>query len=166
MVEYKTTHLYDWHKKHASAMHEFAGYMMPIRYSGINEEHLAVRHAVGIFDVTHMGRFHFRGERAAEFANYMTTNDVGRLNENAAQYTLICNEKGGIIDDCIVYYRASDWIYIVVNAGNKVKDLAWFKKHAPKFGVTVEDVSDQVPNFAVQGPKAEATLQKLTDIDL
>ena len=166
MTEFMTTHLYDWHKEHASAMHEFAGYMMPIRYSGINDEHMAVRHTVGMFDVTHMGRFHFRGEKAVDFANYMTSNDVRRLDENRAQYTLLCNENGGIIDDCIIYYRSEDWVYIVVNAGNKVKDLAWFKKHAPKFEVSVEDVSDQVPNFAIQGPKAEATLQKLTSTDL
>lgn len=165
--ELKVTHLHEWHAERAK-MVEFAGYHMPIWYNetGIVVEHMSVREGAGIFDVTHMGRFMFGGPEAEDFLNYMTTNDVSKLGPGQGQYSTICNDNGGIIDDLIVYKLEQNQFFVVVNSTNKEKDFDWFKAHEEGYSVKIENISDRTPQFAVQGPKAVAALQKLTDDDL
>ncbi|MFX0069184.1 MAG: glycine cleavage system aminomethyltransferase GcvT [Promethearchaeota archaeon] len=161
------THLHDWHAERAK-MVEFVGYHMPIWYNetGIVTEHMSVRQGVGIFDVTHMGRFMFSGSDAEDFLNYVTTNNVFKLSPSQGQYSTICNKDGGIIDDLIIYKLDEKQFFVIVNSANKEKDFDWFKSHGKGYNVKMENISDSTPQFAVQGPKAVATLQKLTDDDL
>lgn len=160
----KKTVLYDTHLKHGGKMIDFAGYLMPVRYDGDLLEHKRVRSTVGVFDVSHMGEFLVRGDGAGAFLQKLTVNDVLKLEINQAQYSAICNEGGGIIDDLIVY-RFSEHYMVVVNASNRVKDFAWFEKWCPA-DVAVSDQSDEISLIAVQGPKAEDVLQGLTDVPL
>ncbi len=161
----KTTHLYPYHKQHAK-LTTFAGFQMPLWYKGIIPEHLAVRNNVGIFDITHMGRATITGPNAQAFLNNVTTNDVTTLTPLTAQYTTMCNHNGGIKDDFILSQLEPNKYFAVYNAANRQKDYTWLKENAKTFNVTVEDTSDQIAMFAVQGPKAEATLQKIADTDL
>jgi len=161
----KKTHLYDFHKQNAK-MTLFAGFEMPLWYRGIIPEHLAVRNSVGIFDITHMGRAIITGPEAEKFLNYVSTNDVSKLTPLSAQYSTLCNEKGGIKDDFVVSKLEKDRFLMVYNASNRTKDYEWLTLHAKKFDVKVEDVSDNIAMFAVQGPKAEETLQKISTEDL
>ncbi len=142
----------------------FAGFDMPVRYAGTLEEHKAVRTSVGVFDVSHMGEFEVRGPRSLEFLQKMTVNDVSRLSEGKAQYSAICNENGGIIDDLLVYHCADRYM-LVVNAANGVKDLEWLNAHKPD-KVEIRDISDTVSLLAVQGPRSIETLQPLTKVPL
>lgn len=160
----RRTALHDVHVQHGARMVEFAGHLMPVQYRGIKEEHLAVRESVGLFDVSHMGEFFFHGERAADFLQNMTLNDIGRLQKGRAQYTAICSEDGGLLDDLIVYDFGESYMAIV-NASNRKKDYEWFKQHLQP-GVELHDRSDDMSLFAVQGRNAEAIVQKLTDTDL
>ncbi len=162
----KITHLNSWHKNHAK-MVEFAGYEMPIWYEkGIVEEHLTVRRSVGVFDVTHMGRFIFKGPDAENLLDYLTTNDVKNLKVGEGQYSVLCNEKGGIIDDLIIYRLGDERFFVVVNSANKVKDEEWFRRHAKGRSVEIQNISDITPQFAVQGPKAIETLNKISEVNL
>ena len=161
----KKTHLYNFHKQNAK-MTLFAGFEMPLWYKGIIPEHLAVRNSVGIFDITHMGRAIITGPEAEKFLNYVSTNDVSKLTPLSAQYSTLCNEKGGIKDDFVVSRLEKDKFLMVYNASNRAKDYEWLTLHAKKFDVKVEDVSDNIAMFAVQGPKAEETLQKISTEDL
>jgi len=145
-------------------MVEFAGYMMPVQYKGIREEHNAVRNSVGIFDVSHMGEFFVHGEGAATFLQKMTINDITKLELHRAQYSAICNEQGGLLDDLIIYCFG-DYYMMIVNASNRDKDYAWLSKHLPA-DVMLDDRSDEFSLFAVQGRNAEKTLQKIADVDL
>ena len=163
-VEPRKTPLYETHVKLGARMVEFAGYLMPVQYTGIKEEHHCVRKSVGIFDVSHMGEFFFRGEKAGEFLQKMTLNDVTKLQPGRAQYSAICYENGGMIDDLIVYCFGGHYMTIV-NAANLQKDYDWFKQHLVA-GVELDDQSDHFALFAVQGRHAQATLQKLTRVDL
>ncbi|MHA2407751.1 MAG: glycine cleavage system aminomethyltransferase GcvT [Candidatus Ranarchaeia archaeon] len=160
------THLYSWHKAQAKLMMPFAGFSMPIRYKGISTEHLAVRNAVGIFDVTHMARIDIKGPDAVNFVDSLVTNNVQELAVGEGQYALMCNPNGGVIDDLIYYRREDDWIFLVANAGNHMIDWKWLNDHTGKFDVKLTDVSDDVPMFAVQGPKAIDALQKIANITL
>lgn len=160
----KKTALYDIHEKLGAKIVEFAGYYMPIQYKGITEEHVRVRTTVGLFDVSHMGEFEFIGPRASDFIQYMTTNDVTALNIYQAQYSALCYNDGGIVDDLIIY-RFPERFIMVVNAANIEKDFAWLQSHLFE-GVILKNRSDENSLLAVQGRKAEATLQKLTAIDL
>lgn len=160
----KKTELYDTHVKHGGKMIDFAGYLMPVRYDGDILEHQRVRSGVGVFDVSHMGEFFVKGAGAESFLQKLTVNDVSKLAVGQAQYSAVCNENGGIIDDLIVY-RFPDRYMVVVNASNRAKDLDWFKKWCPA-DVEVIDQSDEISLIAVQGPKAEAVLQDLTDVSL
>jgi aminomethyltransferase len=144
----------------------FAGFEMPLWYKGISEEHMAVRNNVGIFDITHMGRAIISGEEAESFLNYVTTNDVTALMPMSAQYSIMCNENGGIIDDCVLCRSEKERFLITYNASNRDKDFSWLLKNSKKFKVKVEDVSDNIAMFAVQGPKAEETLQKISSRNL
>jgi aminomethyltransferase len=139
---------------------------MPLWYKGIIPEHLAVRNSVGIFDISHMGRVIITGIDSERFINYVITNDVSVLLPNSAQYSVMCNENGGIIDDFVVYRLEMEKFLIVFNAGNREQDYNWLIKNAEGFDVKIEEVSDDVAMFAVQGPKTEKTLQKISTEDL
>ena len=143
---------------------EFAGYYMPIQYRGINEEHLRVRTSVGVFDVSHMGEFEFIGPKAEEFLQLMTTNDVRKLNLYQAHYSAMCYEDGGIVDDLLIY-RFPEKFIMVVNAANLEKDFQWLQQHLIN-GVIMRNRSDEYSLLAIQGKMAQATLQKLTAVDL
>ncbi len=153
-MEPKKTALFEVHKKLGAKIVEFAGFLMPIQYTSILEEHKRVRTTVGVFDVSHMGEIEIRGEKALDFVNYITINDASKLAVHQAQYTAMCNEKGGIIDD-LICYRFADHYLLVVNAANTEKDYQWIMKQVTSFpGVEVENTSDQITQLAVQGKKA------------
>ena len=160
MSELKHTPLYDAHVALKGRMVEYAGWAMPVLYTGILEEARAVRNAVGIFDISHMGRVRVFGEEATAFLQKLTSNDVGALKPSSAQYSLLMNPTGGIIDDIIVYREDRDSYLVVINAGNAEKDLKWMRKHVPD-GVTIQDQSEQTAMIAVQGPKAPEMVAQL-----
>ncbi len=164
-MDLKKTALYDTHVRLGAKMVPFAGYAMPVQYRGIREEHRRVRETVGVFDVSHMGEIIISGPRALEMTERLTINNVAGLANGQAQYTAMCYPDGGIVDDLLVYRRADDRFLLVVNAANKDKDYAWMLKNKME-GCAIEDVSDGYTQLAVQGKKAEATLQKLTREDL
>lgn len=139
---------------------------MPIYYKDTKPEHLAVRNSVGIFDISHMGRVMVTGTDSERFLNHVITNDVSTLQPNAAQYSVMCNENGGIMDDFVHYRLENEKFLVVVNASNREKDHNWLVKNAKSFNVKIEDISDDVAMFAVQGPSAEKTLQKISTEDL
>jgi aminomethyltransferase len=160
------TPLHDRHVALGAKMVPFAGFEMPIQYpNGITAEHQAVRERCGVFDVSHMGEFIVRGPGAADFLNYVTTNDVGALKVGQAHYSTLLNERGTIEDDCLVY-RFADRFMVVVNASNRAKDYAHIDRVRPRFDCTLEDVSDDTALLAVQGPEAQRILQPLADVDL
>jgi aminomethyltransferase len=141
----------------------FAGYEMPVQYrAGILAEHRAVRKSAGLFDVSHMGELIVRGARALDFVQYVTTNDASKLQVGQAQYSVICNEKGAALDDCIVY-RFADHYMIVVNASNRDKDRDWISQFTNRFGVELIDRSDEIALLALQGPRAQEILARLAD---
>ena len=165
-TELSRTPLYDTHVALGAKMVPFAGFEMPVQYrSGISAEHAAVRTGAGLFDVSHMGEFTVRGERALEFCNHVVTNDVSRLVEGQAQYSGLLNERGTFVDDCLVY-RYADHMMIVVNASNAAKDFAHIQPYAAQFGVELTDESASIALLALQGPLAEQVLQPLVSTDL
>jgi aminomethyltransferase len=160
------TPLYDAHLRLGAKMVDFGGWAMPVSYpGGIIDEHRATRQAVGIFDVCHMGEIHFRGSRAAEAVQRLVTNDLGRLGDGRALYTVACLPTGGIIDDLIVYRIAADHYLTVVNASTLEKDRAWFFEHARPL-CEVTDASAETGLIAFQGPGAKHALQPLTKVAL
>ncbi len=162
----RRTPFYDKHVALGAKIVPFAGWEMPVQYAqGITVEHKAVRERCGLFDVSHMGEFIITGARAIDFVNYVTTNDVAALAIGQVHYSTILNEHGTIEDDCLVY-RFPDKVMMVVNASNIAKDFAHIAKHADKFGVTLEDVSDSMGLLALQGPQAAKILQPLTKTEL
>lgn len=161
----KKTPFTDIHIALGAKMHEFAGYNMPVEYSGIIDEHLTVCSGVGVFDVSHMGEIWVKGPKAFEFLQNVTTNDLAPLPIGKAQYTCFTNEEGGIIDDLLVYHYEPDKYMLVVNASNIEKDYNWCVENNDVRAV-IENSSDRIAQLAIQGPKALATLQKLTKIDL
>src|SRR5690242_4464785 len=146
-------------------MVDFGGWEMPQQYTSIRDEHLAVRRSAGLFDVSHMGRFRVFGDndKAAEFLQRLVTNDVSSLAHGQAQYNLMCNDAGGVVDDLVVY-RGSEGFFVVVNASNREKDLAWFRDHAPT-GVEIEDRTFELGLIAFQGPRAQELLPCDADLD-
>jgi aminomethyltransferase len=162
----KKTPMYEAHVQLKGKIVPFAGFQMPVQYpTGITAEHRAVRGTAGLFDVSHMGEFVLRGPQALDFIQWITVNDASKLAVGQAQYSAMCLENGGIIDDLLVY-RGDDHYMMVVNASNKEKDLAWVVRNAEGFEVQVEDRSDATALLAVQGPKAAAIVQELTEVDL
>lgn len=153
------------HKSLGAKMHEFAGYNMPIEYSGIIDEHLTVCKGVGVFDVSHMGEFWVKGPQALPFLQKITSNDLSTIPIGKVQYTCFPNEKGGIVDDLLIYHVDPEKYMLVVNASNIEKDWAWCKKHNTE-GAILEDASFHTAQLAVQGPKAVDVLQQLTSVDL
>ncbi len=143
----------------------FAGYNMPVTYAGINAEHETVRKGVGVFDVSHMGEFILKGEKALDLIQKVTTNDASKLYDGKVQYSCLPNETGGIVDDLLVYRMDEKTYMLVVNASNIEKDWDWISKYN-EFGVEMKNISDRTSLLAVQGPKAAEALQSLTDVDL
>ncbi|MDO5615449.1 MAG: glycine cleavage system aminomethyltransferase GcvT, partial [Cruoricaptor ignavus] len=159
------TALYNKHVSLGAKMVPFAGFDMPVQYSGLTEEHFAVREKVGIFDVSHMGQFFVEGSGAKDLLQYVTTNNVDALQDGKAQYSCLPNENGGIVDDLIVYKISDEKYFVVVNASNIAKDWEHISKYNT-FGAKMTNVSDEMSLIAIQGPKALETLQKLTSVNL
>jgi len=153
------------HREEGARMVPFAGYDMPLQYSGLSNEHLAVRESVGIFDVSHMGEFILRGEKALDLIQKVSTNDASKLTKGKVQYSTMPNGKGGIVDDLLIYCLSATTFMLVVNASNIEKDWQWIASQND-FGVEMEDISERTCLLAVQGPKAADTLKSLTQIDL
>ncbi|MDY3537051.1 glycine cleavage system aminomethyltransferase GcvT [Riemerella anatipestifer] len=160
------TALFNKHVSLGAKMVPFAGFEMPVQYSGVTEEHFAVREKVGIFDVSHMGQFFIEGAGAKELLQYVTSNNVEALENGKAQYSCLPNGKGGIVDDLIVYKMEDQKYFVVVNASNIDKDWQHISKYNEKFGAKMTNASDEISLIAIQGPKALDTLQKLTDTKL
>lgn len=161
----RRTPLYDVHRALGARCVDFAGWEMPVSYAGAAEEHRAVRERCGLFDVSHMGEIEVTGATAAGLCQRLTTNDVSRLADGGAQYTVLCNERGGVIDDLIVYRLGAERYLCIVNASNAETDHRWFAGHAAA-GATVVDRSDDTALLALQGPLAERVLQPLVSRDL
>ncbi len=161
----KNTALTQKHISLGAKMVPFAGYNMPVSYSGLNDEHATVRNAVGVFDVSHMGEFILKGENALDLIQRVTSNDASVLTDGKAQYSCLPNNDGGIVDDLIVYRIDEKTYMLVVNASNIDKDWAWISKHNTK-NVEMHNISEKTSLLAIQGPKAIDALQKLTDVKL
>jgi aminomethyltransferase len=153
------------HESLGAKMAEFAGYYMPIQYTGIQEEHIGVREKVGVFDVSHMGEIYIKGPNALDFAQYVTSNDVAALKDGKVQYSCFPNGKGGIVDDLLVYRMNEQEYLLVVNAANIEKDWNWLCSHAPKFNIEINknlvNDSDNTAQLAIQGPLAMKVMQKI-----
>ena len=161
----KKTALYDKHVALGAKMVPFAGYEMPVRYGSEIEEHHAVRNSVGMFDVSHMGEFIIRGPHALDLIQKVSSNDASKLIPGKVQYSCMPNDKGGIVDDLLVYKLKEEEYMLVVNASNIQKDWDWISSQN-SMGAEMENISDKISLLAVQGPNAEKTLQKLTGVDL
>ena len=165
MAELQQTALYNRHRALGARLVPFSGWEMPVQYEGILAEHHAVRSAAGLFDVSHMGRVEICGPDAVVFANHITVNDVERLKPYRSQYTLACRSDGGVIDDFLVY-RMPDRLLVVPNAGNREKDLDWFRRHAAAYEVEIRDLSQESMLIALQGPLSEQILDPLAEAGL
>ena len=161
----KKTKLNKIHKNLSAKMVEFAGYEMPVQYSSIIAEHKAVRNSVGVFDVSHMGEIFISGERALDFVQYITVNDASKLLPGKAQYSAMCYEDGGIVDDLLVYNLAGKEYMLVVNASNIEKDYNWMNENN-EFGAEIKNLSDDYSLLAVQGPNSKEVIQRLLDGEL
>jgi len=161
----KSIALHDVHVQLGAKMVPFAGYAMPLQYDNLLREHNAVRERVGMFDVSHMGEFFLRGDKALDLIQWVTSNDAAKLEDGKVQYSCLPNDQGGIVDDLLVYRISSTEYLLVVNASNIEKDWNWIQSHNT-FGVEMENRSDALSLLAVQGPQATATLQKLCAISL
>ncbi len=167
MSDLRKTPLHHIHRELGAKLVPFAGWEMPVQYSGVMDEHKAVRETAGIFDVSHMGQIDIEGPHALELVQLVTTNDASRLKKGQAQYSLICYPNGGIVDDTIVYKMDDDHYMLCVNASNVEKDFEWIREHDnPKLRTAVKNRSSNFALLAIQGPKAIAILKKLTDFDL
>ena len=165
----KTTPLNQIHRQLGARMVDFGGWDMPVQYSGVIAEHLAVRSAAGLFDVSHMGEIEVSGAQAFDFLQYATTNDVSKLVDGQIQYTAMCYETGGVVDDLTLYRFAADRYLLCVNASNSDKDFAWLQdlfKTSDFDNVTLINRSDEYAQLALQGPRSVEILKKLTDSDL
>jgi len=162
----KATAFTHFHEKLGAKMVPFAGYNMPVEFSGVNDEHVTVRNGVGVFDVSHMGEFWVKGPKAFQLVQRVTSNDVAKLSPGKIQYSCFPNGEGGIVDDILVYHYEPEKYLLVVNASNIDKDWAWINKQNETIGAELENASDKIAQLAVQGPKAVQALQSLTDIDI
>ncbi len=157
----KKTKLYGVHEKLGAKLIEFAGYLMPVQYSSIIQEHKAVRNSVGVFDVSHMGEFFIEGNQALDLVQYVTVNNASKLTIGKAQYSAMCYENGGIVDDLLVYKLDENKFMMVVNASNIEKDFEWISKNN-KFDAEVKNLSDEYSLIAVQGPNSKKVLEQIT----
>ncbi|MFZ5940681.1 MAG: glycine cleavage system aminomethyltransferase GcvT [Bacteroidota bacterium] len=161
----KRTIFYQSHVQMGAKIVPFAGFEMPVEYSGVRDEHIRVRQGVGLFDVSHMGEFWVKGPQAAALVQYVTSNDINKLQPGKIQYSCLPNGKGGIVDDLLVYMYEEEKYLLVVNAANIDKDWEWINRQN-KFGAILENASDHISQLAIQGPDALNLLQNLTDINL
>lgn len=167
MPELKKTPLYEIHKSMGARLVPFAGWEMPVQYSGVMDEHKSVREAAGLFDVSHMGEIDVKGKEALHFIQKVTTNDASRLDAGQAQYSLICYPDGGIVDDTIVYKFDDEHYMLCINASNTDKDWNWLKEqHNGEFKAQIKNVSDDYALIALQGPMAPTILEKLAGTNL
>ena len=161
----KRTCLYDKHVALGALISPFGGFDMPIQYSGIVDEHQAVRQACGVFDVSHMGEVLVSGADAERYVNHIFTNDVTKVDAGKILYGMMCYENGGVVDDLLVYKMATDRYFLVINAANIDKDWAWIQEQAKGYDVVLEHQSEQYGEVAVQGPKSEQVLKEVLGID-
>nr|WP_263327782.1 glycine cleavage system aminomethyltransferase GcvT [Neobacillus sp. Marseille-Q6967] len=161
----KRTPLFETYKKYGAKVIDFGGWELPVQFSSILEEHEAVRKEAGLFDVSHMGEVFVEGKDAESYINFLVTNDVTKLSTNQAQYTAMCYPDGGTVDDLLVYKLENEKYLLVINASNIDKDFEWMKQHV-KGDVTLQNISNETAQLAIQGPKAEGILQKLTETNL
>lgn len=162
----KHTPLYSVHVELGAKIVPFAGWNMPIQYAGLMQEHLAVRKSCGIFDVSHMGEVEITGKDAESFLQNLIPNDVTKLKDESVLYSPMCYENGGVVDDLLVYRMAQDRYMLCINASNTDKDFQWIVENSKAFDVDVANISDRTAQLAIQGPNAEALIQKLTDVSL
>jgi aminomethyltransferase len=162
----KKTALHDHHKKHDAKMVDFFGWDMPVEYSGIVKEHMAVRQNAGLFDVSHMGEILIQGPDALDYVQYLTPNNAAKLDQERAQYSAMTTPQGTFVDDLLVYCLDEKTYLLVVNAANTDKDFDWVQSHKSKFDVKIENLSDEYTQLALQGPSAKQILTPLTEIQL
>jgi len=162
----KKTPLYDEHIRLGGKIIDYAGWFLPVQYVGLIEEHEAVRNNAGIFDVSHMGEIAVKGEDAFDYLQYLLTNDLSKLTDNQVMYTFMCYPHGGVVDDLLVYKYNQEEYLLVVNAANIDKDFKWMIDNKKGYNIIIENLSEQIGEVALQGPKAQVILQKLTDFDL
>src|SRR5215210_6017048 len=162
----KRTPLHDRHAAAGARLVPFAGWEMPVQYAGIREEHVPVREAVGVFDVSHMGEVVTSGPDAEAFLQRVLSNDVAKIADDGAQYSVLCREDGGVLDDLFTYRIGPTRFLTVTNASNHDKDLAWMRKHAEPFDVQVQDALHDYAMLAVQGPRARALVEALAGGEL
>ncbi len=161
----KQTPLFEVYRKFGAKVIDFGGWALPVQFSSILDEHEVVRTKAGLFDVSHMGEVLVEGKGAESYINYLVTNDVTKLSINQAQYTAMCYPDGGTVDDLLVYKLENEKYLLVINAANIEKDFEWMKQHV-KEDMTLQNISKTIAQLAIQGPKAEGILQKLTETDL
>lgn len=166
MENLKRTPLYNTYKEYGGKIVDFAGWEMPIQFEGIILEHEAVRRAAGLFDVSHMGEVEVKGPEAFEFVQNLVTNDIEILEKNQILYTFMCYTDAGIVDDLLVYKYSDEHYYLVINAGNIDKDFQWMLNNKGSYAVKLTNASAEVGELAIQGPKAQKILQKITNINL
>ncbi|MGE5139416.1 MAG: glycine cleavage system aminomethyltransferase GcvT [Rudaea sp.] len=164
-MDLKRTPLFETHKALGARMVEFGGWEMPVQYSGILEEHRAVRTAAGLFDIDHMGQIKVEGKDALPFLQHLLSSDLASLELDHAKYAILCYRDGGVVDDTFVYRFENDWM-VVVNASNREKDFAWMDAHRGNFDVSLRDISSELYMLSFQGPLAEEVLQKIEGFDL
>jgi aminomethyltransferase len=157
----RRTPLFERHERAGARLVPFAGWEMPVQYEGIRQEHVAVRTGAGVFDVSHMGEIETSGPQAEDFLQRLLSNDVTKIAERGAQYSVLCREDGGVLDDLFTYRLGEDRFLTVTNASNHDKDLTWFRDHAGDFDVEVTDAHDRWAMLAVQGPRARATVERI-----
>ncbi len=163
-TQLKKTPFHRHHLETGAKMVEFAGFEMPVSYTSIIKEHQAVRHNVGLFDLSHMGEFEVSGPGALNYLQWMTTNDVAALEDGKIQYSILCYKDGGIVDDLLIY-KLPDRYFLVVNGINIEKDFAWMQQHCPD-NVTLSNISDETGMLAIQGPRAPEVMSQLTNVEL
>jgi aminomethyltransferase len=162
----RRTPLFERHERAGARLVPFAGWEMPVQYEGIRQEHVAVRTGAGVFDVSHMGEIETSGAGAEEFLQRILSNDVSRIADGGAQYSVLCREDGGVLDDLFTYRLGDDRFLTVTNASNHEKDLAWFREHAGEFDVDVADARDRWAMLAVQGPQARGAVERIASGEL
>ncbi len=166
MGKLKKTSLFPAYEKYGARLVDYAGWLMPVEFSGLTFEHEAVRTAAGLFDVSHMGEIEVKGKDAADYLQSLLTNDIGVMKDNQVIYSFMCYENGGVVDDLLIYRYNGDHYLLVVNAANMEKDYMWMLEHKDRYGGDIDNISDQISEMALQGPKSEAILTRLTDTDL
>ncbi len=166
MGNLKTTPLFNVYPRYGGQIIDFSGWALPVQFQSIISEHEAVRNRAGIFDVSHMGEVEIKGKDALVFVQNLITNDASVLVDNQILYTPMCYEHGGIVDDMLVYRYEQDYYYLVINAGNIDKDFQWMLQHKDNLEVEIKNISPDVGELAIQGPKAEMILQKITNMNL